>query len=225
MIKVLCRNEDEYKDLIKSIKYFEEYIKNKYKEEQNFKLFTDNMITIITIGIYILLIDEKNINDLCKREEDALLGFLGIKAIKNNYTDEEKKIIDLNKSIFLEGNTKIIYKLTKEDMINLIKSIAIYSKIQKNEDSKHIGFLCKFASHLYSPSVTKCSACGVSFITDEEITNIKNGITVNIEEIKTRKYSHFQKFYYTTNTMAYNENSNIFVLKINIKIWKDLLKK
>jgi hypothetical protein len=91
MIKVLCRNEDEYKNLLKSIKYFEDYIKNKYKDEENFALFSDNMITIITMGVYILINDENNINDLCKSEEDALLGFIGVKKLKSSYTPEEKK--------------------------------------------------------------------------------------------------------------------------------------
>ena len=210
MIKVLCRNDDEYKELIKAKKYFEEYIKNKYKDEENFELFSDNMITIITMGIYILINDENNINDLCKSEEDALLGFTGVGKIKSSYTNEEKKIIELNKDIFLYGNIKEISELTKENMINLIKSISIYSKIKMNEDIKHFGFLCKYASHLYSPCVTKCSACGISFLTDEEISNIKNGKSVNIEDIKSRKYSHIQKYNYTTSTMGYDENTNIF---------------
>ena len=93
MIKVLCRNEEDYKNLIKSVKYFEDYIKNKFNEEKNFQLFSDNMITIITIGIYILINDENNINNLCQSEENALLGFLGIKKIKSSYTDEENKVI------------------------------------------------------------------------------------------------------------------------------------
>ena len=83
MIKVLCRNEEDYKNLIKSVKYFEDYIKNKFKEEKNFQLFSDNMLTIMTVGIYILINDENNINNLCKSEEDALLGFLGIKTINS----------------------------------------------------------------------------------------------------------------------------------------------
>ena len=210
MIKVLCRNEDEYKELIKSIKYFEGYIKNKYKDEANFELFSDNMITIITMGIYILINDENNINDLCKSEEDALLGFTGVKKIKSSYTNEEKKIIELNKDIFLYGNIKEIAELTKENMVNLIKSVSIYSKIKMSEDVKHQGFLCKYASHLYSPCVTRCSSCGASFITDEEISNIKNGKSVNIEDIKSRKYSHIQKYNYTTSTMGFDENTNIF---------------
>ena len=218
MIKVLCRNEEEYKNLIKSIKYFEDFIKNKYKEENDFKLFSDNMLTIMTVGIYILINDENNINNLCKSEEDALLGFLGIKNMKNIYTDEEKKIIDLNKIIFLKGNTKEIVELTKDNLINLIKSISIYSKIQKDENEKHVNFQCKFASHLYSPCVTKCSTCGVSFITDEEISNLKNGKQVNIEDIKSRKYSHFQKFYYTTSTMGYDEKTNICPLHKIVRI-------
>ena len=210
MIKVLCRNEDEYKELIKSIKYFEGYIKNKYKDEGNFELFSDNMITIITMGIYILINDENNINDLCKNEESALLGFTGIGKIKSSYTNEEKRIIELNKDIFLYGNIKEISELTKENMVNLIKSISIYSKIKMGEDVKHSKFMCKYASHLYSPCVTKCSICGISFLTDEEISNIKNGKSINIEDIKSRKYSHIQKYTYTTSTMGYNENSNIF---------------
>ena len=212
MIKALCRNEDEYKDLIKSIKYFEGYIKNRYKDESNFELFSNNMATIITMGIYILTNDENNINDLCKGEEDTLLGFLGIKKIKSSYTDDEKKIIELNKTIFLNGNTKEISELTKENMIALVKSISMYSKIKIDDDIKHIGYTAKYASHLFSPSVTKCSFCGASFITDEEISNIKNGNKVNFEEIKSRKYSHFQKYFFTTSTMGYNENSNLFPL-------------
>mgnify|MGYP006873042141 CR=1 FL=1 len=218
MVKALCRNEDEYKSLIKSIKYFEDYIKEKFKEEEGFKLFSDNMITIITMGIYILINDEYNINNLCKSEEDALLGFFGIKKLKSEYTDEEKKIIDLNKNIFLKGNPKEIFELTQENMINLIKSISIYSKIKKGEDEKHPIFQCKFASHLYSPCVTRCSTCGVSFITDEEISNLKNGKGVNIEEIKSRKYNHFQKYYNTTSNMGYDEKTNICPLHKVVRI-------
>ena len=103
-------------------------------------------------------------------------------------------------------------------MVNLIKSISIYSKIQKDENEKHVNFQCKFASHLYSPCVTKCSTCGVSFITDEEISNLKNGKEVNIEDIKSRKYSHFQKYYYTTSTMGYDEKTNICPLHKLVRI-------
>ena len=226
-IKILCGNENDYKDLMKSIKYFEEFIKNKYKEEENFKLFSDNMITIIIIGIYILIKD-KNINDLCKSEEDALLGFLGIKKLKSNYTDEETKIIELNKNIFLYGNIKEISEITKDNIINLIKSISLYSKIKMINDVKHSQFLCRFASHLFSPSVIKCSTCGISFITDEEISNIKNGKDVNYENIKKRKYSHFQEINNMTETMAYNETTNTWpahkIVRIVCKMdkYKDL---
>ncbi len=218
MIKVLCRNEEDYKNLIKSVKYFEDYIKNKYKEEENFQLFSDNMITIITMGIYILINDENNINNLCQSEENALLGFLGIKKIKNIYTEEENKVIDINKIIFLKGNTKEIIDLTKDNMISLIKSISTYSKIQKSDETKHVEFLCKYASHLYSPCVTKCSACGESFITDEEILNLKNGKEVNIEKIKSRKYRHLKKYLHTTSTMGYDEKSNYFPLHKVVRI-------
>ena len=207
-IKKLCGDVDIYNDLIKSINYFEEFIKNKYKEEENFKLFPDNMITLIIMGIYILIKD-KNVNDLCRSEEDALLGFLGIKKLKSDYTNEEAKINELNKNIFLYGNIKEISELTKENIINLIKSISLYSKIKMNDDVKHSTFLCRFASHLFSPSVIKCSACGTSFITDEEISNIKNGKEVNFENIKKRKYTHFANINYTNETMGYNETTNI----------------
>ena len=216
-IKILCGNEDDYKDLMKSIKYFEEFIKKKYKEEENFKLFSDNMITIIIIGIYILIKD-RNINDLCKSEEDALLGFLGAKKLKSNYTNEETKIIELNKNIFLYGNIKEISELTKENIINLIKSISLYSKIKMNSDVKHSQFLCRFASHLFSPSSIKCSTCGTSFITDEEISNIKNGKAINFEKIKERKYSHFQKINNTTETMGYNETTNTWAAHKIVRI-------
>ena len=63
---------------------------------------------------------------------------------------------------------------------------------------------------MYSPCVTRSSICGESFITDEEISDIKNGTSVNIENIKSRKYFHIQKYYYTANTMGFDENSNIF---------------
>ena len=218
MIRVLCRNEEEYKNLIKSVKYFEDYIKNKYKEEENFQLFSDNMITIITIGIYMLINDKNNINNLCISEENALIGFFGIQKIKSSYTDAENKVIDLNKTIFLKGNAEEIIKLTKENMISLIKSISIYSKIQESDEAKHFEFQCKYASHLYSPCVTKCSTCGASFITDEEISNLKNGKKVNIEEIKSRKYNHFQKFLHTTKTMGYDEKSNYFPLHKVVRI-------
>ena len=51
------------------------------------------MITIITMGVYILINEENNINDLCKSEEDALLGFTGVKKLKSSYTNEEKKLM------------------------------------------------------------------------------------------------------------------------------------
>ena len=122
----------------------------------------------------------------------------------------KKKINELNKDIFLYGNMKEISELTKESMVNLIKSISIYSKIKMTDDVKHFGFLCKYASHLYFPCVTKCSICDESFITDEEISDIKNGKSVNIENIKSRKYSHIQKYYYITSTMGFDKNTKVF---------------
>ncbi len=74
----------------KIYKYFEEFKKNKYKDEENFALFSDNMITLITMGVYILINDENNINYLFKNEEDALLGFIGVKKLKSSNTNEEK---------------------------------------------------------------------------------------------------------------------------------------
>ncbi len=68
---------------------------------------------------------------------------------------------------------KKISELTKERMVNLIKSISKYSKIKMNDDVKHFGFLCKYASHLYSPYIIRCSVCEELFITDEEISDIK----------------------------------------------------
>ena len=211
MIKSLCRTNEELKDILKTIKYFEEFIRNKYEDENKFKLFTENMTTLITLGIYILIKDENNINDLCKGEEDALLGFLGVNQLKSHYTPEEKKIILLNNDLFLYGNTKDISGLSKEDLINLIKSISLYSKI-KLGNNEHILFKCKFASHLYSPCVTLCSVCGMSFVTDEEKENLKNRINIAkiVENIKERKYKHIQKFCYTTNTFGFDEYTNIF---------------
>ena len=46
----------------KIYKYFEEFKKNKYKDEENFALFSDNMITLITMGVYILINDENKFN-------------------------------------------------------------------------------------------------------------------------------------------------------------------
>ena len=211
MIKSLCRTNEELKDILKTIKYFEEFIRNKYEDEKNFKLFTENMITLITLGIYILINDENNINNLCKGEEDALLGFLGVNQLKSNYTPEEKKIILLNNDLFLYGNTKDISGLSKEDLINLIRSISLYSKI-KIGNNEHILFKCKFASHLYSPCVTLCSVCGMSFVTDEEKENLKNRINIakTVENIKERKYKHIQEFCYTTNSFGYDQYTNIF---------------
>ena len=211
MIKALCWNKEEYDDIIQSIKYFEEYINNKYKNEKDFGLFTDNMITLITLGIYILINNENNINDLAKSEEDVLLGFMGEINIKSSYSEAEKKIVELNKDVFLYGNIKEIEEISKENMINIIKSISIYSKIKSNNNN-HISFCCKYASHLYSPSVTKCSVCGISFVTDNEISELKNGKNIGkiVEVIKSRKYEHMQKFYNTTACFGYNESSNIF---------------
>lgn len=211
MIKSLCRTNEELKDILKTIKYFEEFIRNKYEDENKFKLFTENMTTLITLGIYILIKDENNINDLCKGEEDALLGFLGVNQLKSHYTPEEKKIILLNNDLFLYGNTKDISGLSKVDLINLIKSISLYSKI-KLSNNEHIPFRCKFASHLYSPCVTLCSVCGMSFVTDEEKENLKNRINIAkiVENIKERKYKHIQEFCYTTNSFGFDEYTNIF---------------
>ena len=200
---------DAYNDLIKSIKYFEEFIKNKFKEEENFNLVTDNMITLIILGIYMLLKD-KNINVFCLGDENALLRMFGIKKIERQYSEEEAKILEFNKTIFLYGNTKEISELTKENIVGLIKSISLYSKIKLKNDDKHNIFLPRFASHLFSPSVIKCSTCGLSFITDEEIANIKSGKEVNFEAIKKRKFSHFQEINNMTEMMGYNETTNTF---------------
>ena len=48
------------------------------------------MITLITMGVYILINDENNINYLFKNEEDALLGFIGVKKLKSSNTNEER---------------------------------------------------------------------------------------------------------------------------------------
>ena len=210
MIQSLCRTNEELKDIVKTIKYFEEFIRNKY-EDEHFELFTENMITLITLGIYILINDENNINDLCKAEEDALLGFLGVNQLKSHYTPEEKNIIHLNTDLFLYGNTKDISGLTKENLTNLIKSISLYSKIKVSGD-QHALYLCKYASHLYSPCVTLCSVCGMSFVTDEEKEQLrgKNNVGEIVEKIKERKYKHIQEYCYTTNSFGFDEYTNIF---------------
>ena len=78
------------------------------------------MITMITSGIYILINDENNVNDLYKSEEEALLGFLGVNKIKSKYTKEEEKIINLNQDIFLYGNiTDIKRRINKHYKINI----------------------------------------------------------------------------------------------------------
>jgi hypothetical protein len=88
---------------------------NYFKKEEDFELFSDNMISLIIIGVYILINNGNNINNLCQSEKKALLGFLEIKKMKSIYTDEENKVIDLNKIIFLKDNTKeIIIELTKK---------------------------------------------------------------------------------------------------------------
>jgi hypothetical protein len=212
MIKILFNNKyDEYNELIKSIKYFEIFIKNKNKDNNNFELITENIITLITLGIYILLNDKNNINNLCKGDEEALKGFLGINKLKKAYTNEENKIIELNKEIFLYGNTKQISSISKDNLIQIIKSISYYSKINLNND-KHINFAVKYASHLYSPCVTKCSCCGQSFITEDEINKLKNQMNIKdiIQNIKNKKYLHMKKFYFNTDFGGFNEFSNIF---------------
>lgn len=50
----------------------------------------------------------------------------------------------------------------------------------------------------------------MSFITDEEIANIKSGKEVNFEAIKKRKFSHFQEINNMTEMMGYNETTNTF---------------
>ena len=73
--------------------------------------------------------------------------------------------------------------------------------------------MCKYGSHLFSPCVTKCSVCGLSFITDEEIANLKrnpNNINNYLENIKSRKYKHILEFCYTTEWFGYNEKTNIY---------------
>ena len=212
MIKILFNNKyDEYNELIKSIKYFEIFINNKNKDNNDFELITENIITLITLGIYILLNDKNNINNLCKGDEEALKGFLGINKLKKAYTNEENKIIELNKEIFLYGNTKQISSISKDNLIQIIKSISYYSKINLNND-KHINFAVKYASHLYSPCVTKCSCCGQSFITEDEINKLKNQMNIKdiIQNIKNKKYLHMKKFYFTTDFGGFNEFSNIF---------------
>lgn len=229
MLNALCRNKEEYEDLFKTIKFFEEFIKNKYKNENEFELFSEKMITLITLGIYILINDENNINDLAKGEEDAILGFTGVINLKKSYSKEEKKIIELNKDIFLYGTTKDISEITNENIINLIKSISLYSKIKIKKDN-HYDFFTKYASHLFSPSVTKCAVCGMSFLTENEIDSLKNNkeITQIIENIKSRKYKHLQEYFYTTNYFGYNEYTNIFpghkIVRIvcNMDKFKDL---
>ena len=88
------------------------------------------------------------------------------------------------------------------------------------KEYKHHSFLCKFASHLYSPSVTKCCTCGLSFITDEEIEKMKKKENINeiIENIKSRKYKHIQEYVYTTKNFGFDENTNIFQIHKIVRI-------
>ena len=95
-------------------------MKSNLKNEEKFELFTENMITMITSGINILINDENNVNDLCISEEEALLVFLGVNKIKSKYTKEEEKIINLNQDIFLYGNiTDIKRRINKHYKINI----------------------------------------------------------------------------------------------------------
>ena len=217
MIQVLFngnnKGKDELKEMMKSIEYFEMFINNKYKEGKDFKLFTENIITLITLGIYILINDKKDINNLCISDEDALKGFLGVIDIKKSYTEQEKKIIELNKEIFLYGDTKEISSLSEEQLKKIIKSISYYSKIKQTDD-KHFYAICKYASHLFSPCVTQCSVCGISFITEEEKQSLQfnKNTKIEIANIKERKYNHIKKYCYTTNYGGFDEFSNIFPL-------------
>ncbi len=210
MLQILFRNTEEYKEMLKSIEYFESFITEKYNEKEKFELFPDNVITLITLGVYILINETQNIYDLCKADEDALKGFLGLKNLKKSYTEQEKKIIELNKEIFLNGNTKEISSISKEELIKIIKSIAFYSKIKIN-DNKHYYQLCKYASHLYSPCVTRCSICGISFITEEEKNSLNNNLNVKniIDNVKEAKIKHLQKYCYITSFGGFDEQSNI----------------
>ena len=209
MLRNICNDEEDYFNIIKTVKYFEEYIRTKYGDK-DFKLITDTMMTIISLGIYSLLNEENNINDICKMEEDSLKIFMGILKFKNKYSPEEKKIYSLNKEIFQYGNSKIITKITNDELIQLVKSIAPYSKIIMKEDI-HLKFICKYGSHLYGPSVTICSVCGLSFITEEEKNSLKKSEKINeiSEAIKARKYKHMKEFFYTTNGFGYDEFTNI----------------
>ena len=118
MFKSLYITDEELKETIKTIKYFEEFIQKNFKNEEKFELFTENIITMITLGIYMLIDDENNIKDLFKSEEEALLGFLGVHKLKNKYTKEEEKI-NLNQDIFLYGNIRDINDISKEELNEL----------------------------------------------------------------------------------------------------------
>ena len=213
MLKILFRNPDEFKEMVKTIEYFESFITEKFKEKEKYQLLPENIMTLITLGVYILINEAKNIYDLCKGDEEALKGFLGYVELKKSYTEQEKKIIELNKEIFIHGNTKEISNISKDELIGIIKSISFYSKIKITEN-KHYNQLCKYASHLFSPCVTRCSICGVSFITEEEKNSLNNNQNIEyiIKNIKDKKRSHLQKFCYITDFGGFDEYSNIFAL-------------
>ena len=210
MLEILFSRTNELKEMKTTIKYFEMFINEKYKEKVQFNLISDTIMTLLELGIYILIKVDKNINDICKSDEDVLRGFIGLIKLKKHYSEEEIKILELNKDIFLYGNTKEILQNTNEQLLKLIKSISFYSRI-KSTDDKHYSFICQYASHLFSPCVTKCSVCGFSFINENDILSLKSdkNFKNTCDIIKKRKYNHLSKYCYTTEYGGFNEFSNI----------------
>ena len=117
---LIFNDSNELDNLIKSKQYFELYINNKYKESEHFNLFSDKIMKIIILGIYIFINGNKNISDLYKNNEEAVKYFLDI---GKSSILQERKIIELNRQIFFYGNVKEIYEISQNELLDIITYI------------------------------------------------------------------------------------------------------
>ena len=134
-----------------------------------------------------------------------------IKEIKENnnllFLPEKKaEIIKYFEKIFFFSDKNNSNIITKEKLLELIKSFSPYEKYDSKLDEltiKHINFTAHYASHLYSPAVTQCCVCAESFIKDDEIEILKKEkdekkIDEIINKIKERRNEHISKYYKVT---------------------------